>query len=80
MENKEHSQDKGGRKKYLTFYTCRRELVDTLTNKQKGEVLEALFRYAETGEKQQFNDQATQKVFSILCDDMEKEGGSDETT
>lgn len=59
--------------KQMTFYTCRRELVDTLTGKQIGEVLEALFRYTETGEKQQFNDQATQKVFSILCEDMERE-------
>lgn len=61
------------KKKQMFFLTCRGELVNTLTKEQKGDVLDALFKFASTGEKTIFEDERMRNVFSILCDDMEKE-------
>lgn len=57
----------------MFFLTCRRELVNTLTKEQKGDVLDALFKFASTGEKTNLEDERTQNVFYILRDDMERE-------
>ena len=59
--------------KHKTFVlsTDQHELVNMLTREQKGDVLDALFQYAETGEKPQL-DKIPQVVFLCICKDIDR--------
>lgn len=57
---------------FFIIHTDKHPLVNVLTKEQKSDVFDALFSYAETGEKPQLEDSVSQAVFISLCIEVER--------